>query len=824
MLFLGSTANGGYLRNFRSFLGRFKLVRFLYGKWRTLVVSIFQGWLTLQPLAGLKVQGLLYRLLVPRSISYLALSALSHRLTDSEYVDRNITPKFGTESPPHAFFDPDHYKSKYDDLKSFQGTAYMHFLSVGKRMGYSSLSGGAKTDPAELSQTFLDKLSLTDKFIFGFLFPESNPHRKLVDLGRIDYLKSEVTSAKTAILIPFFDNWEITQDCIKALEKCWDVETKNIFVFDDGSRTSFALEAAKLGVNYWRSEQNQGYLLASNFAFDKLLKKGAYDFVFLLNNDTLPQPGFLAEALLAMRLDESIGLVGSKLIYEDGLLQEAGGIIWSDGSGWNFGRGTRGGIETEYLREVDYCSAAAVLVRVEAVNGQLFDERYVPAYCEDSDLAFRLRQDNWRVFYCPLSIVVHLEGKSHGTDEGSGIKSYQVTNQKVLAKKWAADLLRHEVPDSRMGLIAANRLEALNRPRTILWVDYQLPNPRRDAGSIRAVSVLRIARSLGFFIVYVPAWPSQISSDWVTGLGVPVADSIREAQKFLTRLGRKPDFLWVCRVTVASAYLSSLMKKFPGTPVIFDTEDLHFVREQRGAELESDRIAMALANKTKQNELAAVRLAAHTLVVSDWEKSLLEQEVPGAKVSIAAVLLPPEVEITPQRERKGLVFVGNFSHTPNLSGIRWFLDEVWPLLDPMLIKEGIDIVGQNPPEWLVLLNSPTIRVRGWVPDSKSIVMSARVSVAPILFGAGIKGKIGEAIACGTCVATTQVGAEGMGLVDGVHAIVEDDPVQMARKISDLASQVDSRERIAIVALEHSKDKFSQEKVRGTLQGVLGAST
>jgi glycosyltransferase involved in cell wall biosynthesis len=266
------------------------------------------------------------------------------------------------------------------------------------------------------------------------------------------------------------------------------------------------------------------------------------------------------------------------------------------------------------------------------------------------------------------------------------------------------------------------------------------------------------------------------------------------------------------------------MKKFPGTPVIFDTEDLHFVREQRGAELESDRIAMALANKTKQNELAAVRLAAHTLVVSDWEKSLLEQEVPGAKVSVAPVLVPPQVNITPQQERKALVFVGNFSHTPNVSAIRWFLDEVWPLLDPMLVNEGIDIVGQNPPEWLVLLNSPSIRVRGWVPDSKSFVMSARVSVAPILFGAGIKGKIGEAIACGTCVATTQVGAEGMGLVDGVHAIVEDDPVLMARKISDLASQVDSRERIALVALENSKDKFSQEKVRGTLQRVLGAST
>jgi GT2 family glycosyltransferase len=691
-------------------------------------------------------------------------------------------------------------------------------------MGYSSLSGGAKTDPAELSQTFLDKLSLTDKFIFGFLFPESNPHRKLVDLGRIDYLKSEVTSAKTAILIPFFDNWEITQDCIKALEKCWDVETKNIFVFDDGSRTSFALEAAKLGVNYWRSEQNQGYLLASNFAFDKLLKKGAYDFVFLLNNDTLPQPGFLAEALLAMRLDESIGLVGSKLIYEDGLLQEAGGIIWSDGSGWNFGRGTRGGIETEYLREVDYCSAAAVLVRVEAVNGQLFDESYVPAYCEDSDLAFRLRQDNWGVFYCPLSIVVHLEGKSHGTDEGSGIKSNQVTNQKVLAKKWATDLLTHEVPDGRMRLIAANRLEALNRPSTILWVDYQLPNPRRDAGSIHTVTLLSMARAMGFFIVYVPAWDTNISSkDWVTGLGVAVADSIGAAVKFLRRLGRKPDFLWVSRVTVASAYLSKLIKQFPRTPVIFDTVDLHFVREQRGAELHGDRIAMALANKTRKAELEAVRAATHTLVVSDWEKSLLEQEVPGAKVSIASALVAAQDNILSQTSRTGLVFVGSFSHTPNVSAIRWLIEEIWPLLDPKLQAEGIDIVGQHPPGWLLSKNSSTIRVLGWVPDSKIFVKKARLSVAPILFGAGIKGKIGESIACGTCVATNSVGAEGMGLVDGVNAIVVDEPVRLASRISELSMDVAQRELMSQNALALLKGKFSLERTRQTIARVLEAS-
>jgi GT2 family glycosyltransferase len=764
-------------------------------------------------------------LLIPRSISSAALRSVAELLTDQEFRDKAKTGGSETETAPHAFFNPALYRSKYGDLlKGFQGTAYMHYLSTGKRMGLI-VPVGKNPLTAGLSDAFINNLSFTDRHIFSYLFPESNLNyhdllRRRVDPGRLDYLKSELEGESVAILIPFFENWEITQNCLRALDECWDVDLKNVYVYDDGSSKEFSLQAKEFGVNYWRSEENRGYLRGSNFAFSKLVEMGKYEYVFLLNNDTLPTPGFLAESLVAIRSDKSIGMVGSKLLFEDGLLQEAGGIIWADGSGWNFGRSSRGGIETDYLREVDYCSAAAVLVRLEAVQGDLFDEIFVPAYCEDSDLAFRLRQEGWRVFYCPLSVVIHLEGMSHGTDEATGVKSHQVVNQKVLANKWKTELLEHEAPDSRQGLIAANRLESLFRPRTILWVDYQLPNPRRDAGSIRAVSVLRIARSLGFFIVYVPALSSDTSKDWVSGLGVAIAESIDEASNFLKRLGRTPDFLWVCRVTVASVYLSRLMKRFPGTPVVFDTEDLHFVREQRGAELESDKFAMALANKTKNSELGAVRAATHTLVVSDWEKSLLELEVPEAKVSVAPVLLAPQEDTLPQQDRKGLVFVGNFSHTPNLAAIRWFLDEVWPLLDTRLVEEGIDIVGQNPPEWLLSRKSPTIRIKGWVPDSKAFVRTARLSVAPILFGAGIKGKIGESIACRTCVATTKVGAEGMGIVDGVHAIVQDDPALMARQISDLAFEAEKRQQMAHTAMEHIKDKFSQEKVRKVLQTVL----
>jgi hypothetical protein len=213
--------------------------------------------------------------------------------------------------------------------------------------------------------------------------------------------------------------------------------------------------------------------------------------------------GWLDALVSLLRARPEAGAAGSRLVYPDGTLQEAGGIIWKDGSGWNYGRGDNPAKPVyNYVREVDYCSAASLIVRrqvFEMLGG--FDASFAPAYYEDVDLAFRIRRRGFQVWYQPRSRVIHLEGVSHGTDTGAGVKRNQLVNQGRFVQRWGPTLTAEHLSSGQRVMRARDR--ARFRP-VVLVIDHYVPEPDRDAGSCNILNYIRAMLASGAAVKF---WP-----------------------------------------------------------------------------------------------------------------------------------------------------------------------------------------------------------------------------------------------------------------------------------------------------------------------------
>ncbi len=258
-----------------------------------------------------------------------------------------------------------------------------------------------------------------------------------------------------SIIIPVYNKLHYTQACLEALQETLPPDFwGEIIVIDDCSSDETPQVLTKIiesdkRIKYLRNETNSGFIDSCNRGAEAAIG----EILVFLNNDTLPRPNWLPPLLKALQEQPQAGAVGGKLIYPDGSLQEAGSVIFSDGSGCNFGRGdakANDGLYS-YLREVDYCSGA-LLATPRALFQELggFDTRYRPAYYEDTDYCFKVRAKGLKVYYQPESIIVHFEGVSSGRDVTTGVKSYQLVNQRKFVEKWADTLKNQPAPPLRI--------------------------------------------------------------------------------------------------------------------------------------------------------------------------------------------------------------------------------------------------------------------------------------------------------------------------------------------------------------------------------------
>jgi GT2 family glycosyltransferase len=250
---------------------------------------------------------------------------------------------------------------------------------------------------------------------------------------------------RVSIIVPVHNQLEFTLRCLMAIAAHPSRASVEIVVCDDASQDGTARVLGPVaGIRYIRNAANLGFVLSCNRA----AAEARGEFLLFLNNDTQVQEGWLDHMLALFDQDARAGLVGARLVFPDGRLQEAGGTVWRDGSAHNIGRyDDPAKLEFNRVREVDYCSGACLLIRASLFR-QLggFDARYAPAYYEDTDLAFRVRQAGRKVLYQPKAVVVHHEGASGGTDPGAGIEAQLAANRAKFIERWRKQLEESHLP------------------------------------------------------------------------------------------------------------------------------------------------------------------------------------------------------------------------------------------------------------------------------------------------------------------------------------------------------------------------------------------
>jgi GT2 family glycosyltransferase/glycosyltransferase involved in cell wall biosynthesis len=625
-----------------------------------------------------------------------------------------------------------------------------------------------------------------------------------------------------SVIIPVYNNWPVTYRCLESLASCDHHIAIQIIVVDDGSSDETMYQLPRIsGIDVVRNGRNLGFVGACNRG--AAIARGRYS--WFLNNDTTLCDGALAALVARIDSDTSIGVVGSKLVYPDGTLQEAGGIIFDDGMGWNYGRASSPArSEYNFVRDVDYVSGASLLVRTElflAIGG--FDERYAPAYYEDADLCFAAREFGFRVVYEPRSVVVHYEGVTSGTDIATGTKRYQEINRPKFVQKWHETLGRDHFPSSSDNVMrASNRREF---ERTILVIDSYVPAHDKEAGSNRLFHLISGFVRAGQRVIFFPdnfageqPYCGQLEAMGVEVLYATPGDE-RTAQDQLLRILPLVDVAWICRPDLCGKYLL-FVRRHSSAKIIYDTIDLHFVRLRREAEFLEDADDK-LWRSMERLELAAAGAADGTVVVNEIERQTLQSS--GIE-NIAVVSTVHDVAVAGPRvfaDTSGVLFIGGYNHVPNVDAVKWLIECIMPLVWERAPYVHVTLLGSNPSAQVCALANDRVSVTGYLEDVEQYFLGSRVFVAPLRFGAGIKGKIGHSLSYGLPTVTTPVGAEGFGLTDGIDCRIATGESNFARAILDLYHDEDEWKVISANAVK-ALESFSSRRVCADAMKFVGS--
>jgi O-antigen biosynthesis protein len=626
-----------------------------------------------------------------------------------------------------------------------------------------------------------------------------------------------------SVIIPACGKVKYTLDCLASIAAHPPKAAIEVIVVDDATPDrSTACLADIRGIRLIVNPRNIGFLRSCNSA----AHQANGEFLLFLNNDTLVLPAWLDTMLVPFRARGNVGAVGSKLLFPDGRLQEAGAIIWSDASGCHYGRHDDPGRPVyNYLREVDYCSGASLMVQAELfarLGG--FDERYAPAYCEDSDLAFRLREHGYQVLYQPRSRVVHFEGVSYGRHFTGGITSFHALNRKRFHERWHTTLAAGHLPNGRHVMRARDR--AHDRP-VILVVDAQVPEPDRDAGARAIMSCIRALQAAGMIVKF---WPhdqrnSPGYTETLQDMGVEVAygDGGDDAfRRWIAENAADIDHVLLSGPEVAADVLPEL-RRTGSSRLIYFSHDLHFRRMRVQAEERRDVSLARAADRMEALERSVWRDADVVLCPSEEVAEIVADLEPGVS---ARVVLPccfadcaAPREATPEPV---VLLVGGFANASDQEAALWFVNHVLPMIRERVPAAKLALVG----------SSPALQAPGSAGEAigaaantsgaelRESCRTSRVAVVPARHGAGAEMQAVTALREGLPLVTTPAGARGLPGLDQVASIC-DGPENFADAVCRLLVDDGLWASRCAAQIAYAAEHYSEAAFRQSLLDAAG---
>jgi len=625
-----------------------------------------------------------------------------------------------------------------------------------------------------------------------------------------------------SILLILHNKAELTLACLYSLLQSNLISYEIVVVDNASTDQTQRLLQQTTGLEILRNETNVHYLRACNQA----AKVARGKCLLLLNNDAQAQGTSIRQAIETLESSPKIGAVGGKVILPDGSLQEAGSIIWQDGSCLGYGRGDYP-FAPSYMfqRDVDYCSGVFLLTKRELfLEEGGFDEAYLPAYYEETDFCVRLWKRGLRVVYDPRVTIQHYEfASSQSRETAIGL---QAQHQKIFATRHRDWLHSQCAPTPEN--IAAARMRRRKDTKRILFVEDRVPHRSAGSGYPRSNRILEELVRMGHSVTLWPLqFPQELWSHTYRDISrevevIAVGGSLNAART-LDKGRTDYDCLLVSRPHNLRALQKIKPRLLAETRVVYDAEAIFCLREIRRLQLVGKEPSPQVQERMIGDEIALAQGCNQVICVSDKEgQEFIRRGFTNVRVLGHALECSPTT--SDFGERKDILFVGalDAADSPNADSMRWFCKEIFPRVRQRT-GDGVKFIvaGRICEELKKELRGESIEIVGEIADPKALYNQARVFVAPTRFAAGIPYKVHEAAAHGVPVVATRLIESQLGWNNETELLAADDGEGFTAACSRLYQDCALWNRLRENALRRVAIDCSPEEFTSRLRAIIG---